>query len=86
MVLPRDKPSKLGGTIQALLRTKTTKIVEEVVMQKVNSESAFKFSKAKREMAFGRLSRNNIIDLIDVIVRRTYIKPQLRAIFKNFFI
>ena len=37
-------------------------------------------------MEFGRLSRNNIIDLIDIIVRRTYIKPQMRAIFKNFFI
>ena len=55
-------------------------------MLKVNSESALKFEKAKREMEFGRLSRNNIIDLIDMIVRRTYIKPALSAIIKNFFL
>lgn len=50
------------------------------------SEMAVKFAEAKKSMKTGKLTRGNIIDMIDFIVRRKNIKPGNMAIFKNFLL
>lgn len=48
--------------------------------------SGFIFDQMQAQMNQGKLSRNNVIDIIDTIVRRTFIKTSSYAIFKNFFV
>lgn len=59
---------------------------EPAVHYDKHGEMGAKFKEVKKSMKTGKLSRANIIDIVDFIVRRKNIFPTNRAILINFLL